>query len=396
MARPSSSNKNLIASKDADVFLAEDLGIGVEIQEEKKEKQDPNKAEKKKADEKKKDVFVWHMDEGDEGEVEVIITDKGKVKSFTLKEPVIIINKDESGKEIAITSKGNAIDIKKGKKGTWIVKGDAVTLHKNLEGIELDEGSVITLKTKSKDGHKTIKINAPAAVLKKIDDSVSHIKLHVSEEGGKKKVVYVAPHIHMEKHPDVQVQMKESELKKIHEKLKKIHERLSKKMESKTEEEELALREMEEALKKMEKKLSVMENKLKDITLSIHEEPHQIELKHGHAVSIKHKADAEEGEKDVFYIAEDKDQLMSFVDEQGEVTFLSHMELDKMHKQTFTDAVKDIEKNLPEGYKIESEYDEKSGKATIKVKGHVEGKDTMGDVIALLKGLEEKLDTKNK
>ncbi len=188
---------------------------------------------------------------------------------------------------------------------------------------------------------------------------------------------------------------KDSELKKIHEKLQKIHERLSKKMESKTEEEEQALKDMEETLKKLEKKLDVMENKLKDITVSIHEEPHRIHLKHGHKISIKHKTDTEEGEVDVFTINKDKGHLMTFVNDEGEATFLAHMNLEKAQKQAFTDAVEEIKEDLPEGYDIESEFDDESGKATIKIKGSAKSKDTKDVVIDLLKELKEKLDPKN-
>jgi beta-lactamase regulating signal transducer with metallopeptidase domain len=391
MARPSSPSKEMILSDIGDISLAEESSLGMHLGQENTEKKDQEKTDKKENKDKKKDVFVWHMDDGKEGEVEVIITDNGKVKSFTIKEPVIIIKKDESGKEIAITSKGKAIDIKKGEKGTWVVKGDAVTLHEHMEAIDLGEGSVVTIKTKTEDGQKTIAIEAPAIVVKKIDDSTKHITLKVSDEGGKKKAVVVAPHVDVTHHPNVHLHIKETELKKIHEKLEKIHERLSKQMESKTEEEEQALKEMEEMLKKMEKKLDAMENKVKDIHLTLHEEPHKVQLKHGHAISIKHKGD----EEDIVHIAKDKDYLMSFVDEEGEISLLSHIELEKTHKQALKDAVKEIEKKLPEGFTIECDFDEDSGMATVKVKGHSVSKDTTDDVIALLKGLKKKLDTKN-
>jgi beta-lactamase regulating signal transducer with metallopeptidase domain len=393
MARPASSSSDLEISNAGDVIHVKGSSSVRSAQEEQEKKKDQKKTDKSEDKDKKKDVFVWHVDKGEEGEVELIITDKGKVKSFTLKEPVIIIKKDESGKELAITSKGKAIDIKKGEGGTWVVKGDAITLHKDMEEIDLGEGAVVTLKTRTKDGQKTIEIEAPAVVVKKIDDSPKGITLKVSEEGGKKAVV-VTPHVDLKHHPDVHVQMKESDLKKIHKNLQKIHERLTKKMESKTEEEEQALKEMEETLKKMEKKLNAMEKKIKDFTLSIHDDPHIVHLEHGHAISVKQKSDAEGEEKDFTYIAKDKDHLMSFVDEEGDVTFFSHMELAKTQKQAFLSAVEDLEKNLPEGYEIESEFDDDRGLATIKVKGHSISKDRMDDVIEILKGLKEKLNTK--
>lgn len=398
MARPSPSSHDANKSCVEDVLIPENLSQDAAIQEEqekKKEKEKTEQADKKEEKDKKKDVFVWHMTEGEEGEVEVIITDEGKVKSFTLKEPVIIIKKDESGKEIVITSKGKAIDIKKDEEGIWVVKGDALSLHEHMEEIDLSEGSVITLKTRTKDGHKVIEIKAPAVVVKKIEHPSKHITVKVSEEGGKKKTVVVTPRVHVEHHPDIHLQVKEAELKEIHEKLQKIHERLSKKMESKTEEEELALKEMEEILKKLEKKLKAMENKVKDITLSIHKEPHKIPLKHGHTISIKHKTDIEEGKEDVIYITKDKGHLMSFVNEEGEAAFLAHMKLEKAQKQAFTDAVKEMEQDLPEGYDLESEFDDESGKATIKIKGSAKDKDNKEVVMNLLKELKEKLDPKN-
>jgi beta-lactamase regulating signal transducer with metallopeptidase domain len=392
MARPSSSNKDIEISPDGDVFLAENSSVSVEIQEEQK---DQKKTEKKEEKEKKKDVFIWHMDEGKEGEVEVIITNKGNVKSFTLKEPVIIIKKDDSGKEIAITSEGKVIDIKKGEEGTWVVKGDAVTLHENMEAINLGEGSVITLKARTKDGHKIIEIDAPAVVVKKIDDSSKHITVKVSDEEGKKKTVVVAPRIHMEHRPDVHLQIRKTELKKIHEKLQKIHERLSQKMESKTEDEEQALEEMEETLKKLEKKLEAMESELKDINLSIQEKPHIVKLKHGNAISIKHKTDTDETEKHFVYMSKDKGHLMSFVSEEGEATFLAHMKIDKSQKQDFMHAIEELKQDLPDGYEIESEFDDETGSATIKIKGSAKSEDIKDDVLGLLKEFKEKLETKN-
>lgn len=225
-ARPSSSNNNPEISNVGDVFLSEGTNPVIKDQEDQKKKKDQEKTDKKENKEKNKDVFVWHMDEGEEGEVEVIITENGKT-----------------------------IDIKKDEEGTWVIKEDALSLHEHMEAIDLGEGSVITLKTRTKDGHKTIEIKAPAVVVKKIEHPSEHITVEVSEEGGKKKAVVVAPCAHVELHPDIHLQVKETELKKIHEKLQKIHEQLSKKMESKTEEEELALKEMEETLKKLKKKL---------------------------------------------------------------------------------------------------------------------------------------------
>jgi beta-lactamase regulating signal transducer with metallopeptidase domain len=399
MARPSASSHVADeASIVRDVFISTDLrqdSATQEAQEKKKEKEKTDKAEKKEEKEKKKDVFVWHMDEGEEGEVEVIITDEGGVKSFTIKEPVIIIKKDDSGKEIAITSTGKAVDIKKGEAGTWVVKGDALSLHEHMESIDLGEGSVITLRTRTKDGQETIEIEAPAVLVKKIEHPSEHITVKVSEEGGKKKVVVVSPRVHVEHHPDVHLKVKETELKKIYEKLLKIHEELSKKMESKTEEEELALKEMEETLKKQEKKLNAMENKVKDIALSIHEEPHKSHLKYDHAISIKHKTDKEEGEEKFVYLNKDEGHVMAFVNEDEEVTFLAHMTLEKAQKQYFADAVKKVEQDLPEGYDIESEFDEDSGKARIKIKGSAKNKDNKDVVVKLLKELKEKLTPKN-
>jgi len=396
MARPSPATHDTDKICIEDVLIPENLSQHIATQEEQeKKKEKTEKSEKKEEKEKKKDVFVWHIDEGEEGEVEVIITDKGKVKSFTIKEPVIIIKKDDSGKEIAITSTGKAIDIKKDEEGTWVVKGDALSYHEHMEAIDLGEGSVITLKTRTKDGQKTIEIEAPAVVVKKVEHPSEHITIKVSEEGGKKKTVVFAPRENVELHPNVHIQVKETELKKIHEELKKIHERLSKKMESKTEEEEQALKDMEETLKKLEKKLDAMENKEKDIAVSIHEEPQKIHLKHGHAISIKHKTDTEEGEGEIVYLNKDKGHVMAFVNEDEDVTFLAHMTLEKAQKLAFTKAVKDLEKKLPEGYDIESEFDEDSGNASIKIKGSAKNKDNKDVVMSLLKELKERLETKN-
>ncbi len=394
MARPSPSSHYADKACIEDVLNPENLSQDVAVQEEqekKKEQEKTEKAENKEDKEKTKDVFVWHIKEGEEDDVEVIIINKGKTKTFTLKAPVIIIKKDDSGKEIAITSKGNVIDIKKSEEGHWTAEGNALILHEEMQELDLGEGSVITLKTRTKDGHKVIEIEAPAVVVKKIENLSKHITVKVSEEGGKKKVMVVAPRVHVE-HPDVHLQVKETELKKIHEKLQKIHERLSKKMESKTEEEEQALKDMEETLKTLEKKLKTMENKLKDITLSIHKEPHRIALEHGHKISIKHKTDTEEGEEDVIYITKGKGQLLTFVNDEDEATFLAQMKLDKAQKKAFTNAVEEIKEDLPEGYDIESEFDDESGKATIKIKGSAKSKDTKDVVINLLKELKEKLE----
>jgi hypothetical protein len=395
MARPSSSIKNFEVSCGADVFLSEDTHAVIEAQEEKKEKKNQEKTPAKEDKDKKKDVYVWHIEEGEEGDVEVIITDKGKVKSFTIKEPVIIIKKDESGKEIALSSKGKNLKVIKDEKGTWVVEGEALALHEHMEEIELDEGAVITLKTRTKDGHKIVEIEAPAVVVKNIGDSSECTAVKVTEEGGQKKFVFVAPHVHVKQHSDVRIHVEEVELKKIHTKLKEIHERLSKKIESKTDEEELALKEMEETLKKMEKKLDAMEKKLKDVNLSIHEEPHRIHLKHGKAISIKAKTDTDEANKDFVYVSKDEGHLMSFVDEEGEVTLLAPMKLEKTNKQAFADAVNDIEMSLPDGYELESEFDDDSGKALIKIKSSAEGKETLHAVIERLKDLKKKLEKKN-
>ncbi len=394
MARPSSPTHNVAISSEGNVFFPEDVSPGINVQEEQTKKKEQEKTDAEKDKEKKKDVFVWHLAEGEVGEVDVVITDKDKVKTFTLKKPVIIIKKDDSGKEIALTSKGRTIEIKKDKDGLWVVKEDDLAFHENVEKLDLSEGSVITLKTRTKDGHKVIEIKGPAVIVKEIDDSSKHITIEVNDEGGKKEAVVVSPRIHATR-PDVDVKLKETELKKIHEKLQNIHERLSKKMESKTEEEEQALKDMEETLKKMEEKIKAMENNLKEINLSIHEEPHRLRLKQGHAISIKHKTDIEEGEEDLIYITKDKVQLMAFVNEEGEVTFLAHMNLENSQKLAFIEAIEELEQDIPEGYDIESEFDDESGKATIKIKGSAKDQDTKDMVMNLLKELKKKLDTNN-
>ena len=397
MARPSPASHDSDKACIEDVLIPEDLSQegAVQVdQEKKKEKEKTEKAEEEEDKKKTKDVFVWHMNEGEEDDVELVITDKGKTKTFTLKAPVIIIKKDASGKEIAITSEGNVIDIKKSEEGHWTAEGNVQILHEEMQALELGEGSVITIKTRTKDGHKVIEIEAPVVLVKKIENPSEHITVKVSEEGGKNKAVVVAPRVHVE-HPDVHLRVKETELKNIHEKLQKIHEQLSKEMESKTEEEEQALKEMEKTLKKLEKKLTAVENKVKDITLSIHEEPHRIAVEHGHKISFKHKADTGEEEVDIIAINKDKDHLMSFVNEEGEATFLANMKLEKTQKQAFTDAVKKIEQDLPEGYDIKSEFDDESGTATIKIKGSAKSENTKDVVINLLKELKEKLEKKN-
>lgn len=389
MARPNTPNKDFERSNSGDVLLPEEAQSEIKVQEEDTKKKDQEKTDKKKDEEKKKDVFVWQMDEGEEGEVEVIITSKGKVKSFTIKEPVIIIKKDDSGKEIVISPEGDTVDIKKDKEGNWVAKGDIKILHEDMEEIALDEDSVITLKTRTKDGHKTIEIDAPAVIVKKTGDSSKSVTIKVKDEGDEKKAIFVSPHVVLEK-SDIDLQVKEAELKKIHEKLQKIHERLSEKMESKTEEEEQALDEMEETLNTMKAKLDEMENKLTDITLSIKEEPHKVRLKHGHSIYIERKTGIEEGENYV-YITRDKGHILSFINEKGEATYLLHMRLEKSQKQAFVDAVQEIEQKLPEGYELESEFDEESGKSTIKIKGGTKSEDNKDIVIGLLEELKEKL-----
>ncbi len=386
MARPSPSRITAQKGHFEDVMIPDHEYIVPLSQEKEEKKKDQEKADKKAEKEKKEDVFVWNMKEGEEGEVKLIITDKGKVKTFILKEPVIIIKKDDTGKEIAWMFKGKSIDIK-GEDARWVVKGDALTLQEELPALELEEGSVIRLKSRTKDGEKIIEIEGPVITAAEDENPSKHITLEVSEEGGERAIV-VAPRVHVEHpdvevHPEIAVHIKDDALKKIYEKLQKIHERLSKEMESKTEEDKQALIEMEETLKKLEIKLKEKEIELKDIKLTIQEKPH--------VIIIEQKGESDKEEKDIISIEKEEGYLTVFIDEEGQATFLAKMTLEKEQKSAFIDAVKNIEEDLPEGYELESEFNEDTGRAIVKIKGR-EGTEESKDVIVkMLKEFKEQL-----
>jgi beta-lactamase regulating signal transducer with metallopeptidase domain len=388
MARPFPSRIAAENGHFEDVMIPDRADFVPLSQEKEEKKKDQEKADKKAKKEKKKDVFVWHMKEGDKGEVKVIISDKGNVKTFTLKEPVIIIKKDDTGKEIAWTSNGKSIEIK-GDDARWIVKGDELTFQKELKEIELGEGSVIRLKTRTKDGHEVIEIEGPIIAVTEEEEPSEHITIEISDEEGGEKAVVVAPRVHVELpdvevHPDVRLRVKEHELQKIHDRLQKIHEKLSKDMESKTEEEEQALMEMAETLKKLEKKIEKYEETLKDITVSIHEKPH--------IVAVGQESDVDKGGESIIFIEKEEGHIKAFIDEKGQTTFLARMRLEKDKKSDFADAVTKIEEDLPEGYEVKSAFNENTGDASLTIRGTAKNKDTQDVVINLLKELKKKLE----
>jgi beta-lactamase regulating signal transducer with metallopeptidase domain len=310
----SPENATVMASIDS-----EEAPIVSQDQDKKEQKKKVKKEVKKEDKEKEKTTLVWTTKEGEKRTHE------------------IIIDKDDPKKIIFITSPHGEHD--KDMKGTWTIKADKLHLSEDVKKIELDKGTVIYITKDDKEGVKVIELESPYIQIKKAVKVPDHVAVDV----------HVSPHVevHPKVHVVVDINVYEKLIKKIKEKLAKLKEQ-----DLDSAAKEVELEGIEKTLEELRKALENKSEKTEYVDVSIRH-------KDSHSYRIKTKDIHIDGEK--LHLA------VKIGDDKGAFSLIYHAEFDIAQKEAYEKAIKKLEGNLPEGYDLESTFDEEKGTLLLKI-----------------------------
>ncbi|NOR14099.1 MAG: hypothetical protein GQ544_00180 [Candidatus Aminicenantes bacterium] len=401
MARPSSPaiDESVMDVPTQETAL-DPFSVQTQEQTKKKTKKTEEKATKEEKAEKEEATMTWTTKASEEDEVQITIVYKdGKKKSFTITSPAIFISKGGKEKKINIFTSPH-LELKKDEEGNYAVirSGKFHIDEAHLDGaknvIKIEDGAVVTIKTKDKDGDKTIELKAPEIHVKmKHTAPYVHVeKVHVDPETHD-----VAVAVDVDVHADTEMALAEpihvSVLPHIrpilaHEfdkkQIKKIEEILKKANEGSLGQEE-ALKEIEEAVAEINEKLERTSEELQHADVYVHTAPK--------AFTIRRSAKAHaEGKANVWVMDEKEGNVVVTVHNEGNVTIVFHDNFDREHKEKFEQVVKKLKGDLPEGYELKSKIHDSSGTITITVTGVQDDKDHESIVKKLIDSIKKELE----
>ncbi|MFA9454197.1 MAG: hypothetical protein ACERK6_09800, partial [Candidatus Aminicenantaceae bacterium] len=176
----------------------------------------------------------------------------------------------------------------------------------------------------------------------------------------------------------VRSEISKKQIEEIRESIKKLKEK------------DLDASEKQEELERIEKVIAQMNKQLEErhehgytYSYRLHTEPLHIEM--------IHKGEGE-ALKDVYFVGKKENYSVGLVDDEGTLSLYFHGDGDAASKEDYEKVVQGMIENLPEGYKIWTEFDEDKDSFSIKIKGE-EDVDISSDVFKkLMKVLREELD----
>ena len=318
--------------------------------QEQAQKQQKQAQEEQEQKEKKKEAVVWTIKEGEKHKYQIKIQEGDKIKTITVGKPIVIKEKD--GKRVVFISPEG--------KEVKVLEGDPV--HLEIIGDKLQfikEGKVIKL---GKDG-RSFYVSVDPEV--DITDITEAIKLALKDIPDINKSVAIAL-------KDLPVTVEKIALAKpylswvgkhdqeeLREKVREIREKLKK-----VEEKELELRVVEEALADLEKDLEKMSQELSTVAVKLKDMPvaYTIAKKVGDAeATAEVHVDIAEGDL--------KDSVKVVVSKDGMFKLVYLVDAGEKGRQTYEKIVARVKKDLPEGFTLDPEFDEESGRVTLKISG---------------------------
>jgi beta-lactamase regulating signal transducer with metallopeptidase domain len=313
---------------------------GVKIEEKDKDKDQDKKKDKEKT------TLVWTAKEGEKGTCKIIIgkDDHKKVLYVTMPEAKLI----------------------KGDKLEWTIKADKLHLSDDIKKIELDEGCVIYLDKEDKDGAKVVKLHAPNIQVKKTGKDKNYVTVDV----------HATPHV--EVHPDVQVVVDTEKYAKL---IEKIMAKLAK----------LKEKDLDYAAKKVD--IEAIEKSLEELQKALAAKHKKSEHVHVH-VSPKVSHSFKIRTKDVHVDGDKLEHAAKITDDKGMYTIIYTADIDTDQKEAYEKALKKLEGNLPEGFNLDSTFDDNKGTLVIKITTDEEAEieeDTMKKLIEEFKKDLEKI-----
>ena len=317
----------------------------VQKEHQEQEKQEKQKQEQERQEQKKKEAVVWTIKEGEKHKHEIMIHEGDKVKTIVVGTP-IVIKEGKEGKVLLITPEGK--DVK-------ILEGDPV--HLEIKGDKLEfikEGKVIKLGKDGSSFYVTVKPDVQVKEAVKIALQKSIPVTVKTLDVGKPYLSWVGKH----------------DQEELREKVREIREKLKK-----VEEKELELRVVEEALADLEKDLEKMSQELSTVAVKLKDMPvaYTIAKKVGETeATAEVHVDVAEGDL--------KDSIKVVVSKDGMFKLFYLVDAGEKGRQTYEKIVARVKKDLPEGFTLDPEFDEESGRVTLKISGPG-GKETPKELV---------------
>ncbi|MGB7294003.1 MAG: M56 family metallopeptidase [Candidatus Aminicenantales bacterium] len=320
--------------------------LAQEKQEQEKQVQEHEEQELK---EKTKKAVVWTIKEGEKHKYRIKIQEEDEVKTIVIDKPVIV-KEIKDGKVFLITPEGKEVKI---------MEGDPV--HLEIKGGKLEfikEGKVLKVGKDGRSFYVTVKpdVDISEAIkiaLKDIPDIKKSVAIALQETIPvtiAKALDIAEPHI---------TWVGSDEQEKIREKLREAREKLKA-----VEENKLELREVDEALADLEEDLEKMSQELSTVALKLEHTPF--------VYTITKKAVEEEAAAEVHVdIAEGakKDTIKVVVSKDGLFELYYRVDAGEKGRETYEKIVARVKKDLPEGFTLDPEFDEESGRITLKISG---------------------------
>jgi len=294
--------------------------------------------EKQEQKAKKKKAVVWTIKKGEKHKhkYQIKIEEGGEVKTIVIDKPVII-KEGKEGKVFIITPEGKEVKVLEGKPVHVEIIGDKLEFIKEGKVLKVgkDDSSFYVSVDPRVDVDKAVKIamkNIPVTV-KALDIATPHISWVGSEEQ-----------------------------QELREKLREVREKLKK-----AKEEKLDLQEVEEALADLEKDLEKMSREISTIGVKLEDKPVVYTI----ARKVGDEDAAAEVKLDIVK-ATRKDSITVVADKKGSFVLSYQIDAGEKGREAYEKIVARVKKDLPEGFTLEPEFEEESGRITLKISGPVD------------------------
>lgn len=278
------------------------------------------KVEKKKKEKKEKKQLIWvEKKKGEEGEPKVV----------EIEEDDEMIVKTEDGKVLVKAPKGEH------KKMVFITKGDKDCEH--------GEKIVKIKKIKKGDGDPKVWVVAAPPPPPNVDEIKVQMKALEKALADLEK----GKHFNLEAIKKQQEAIKKMTDKKVKKKMEKMLHELEADVEAKLKVNEKALQDMELALQKMEKELHHKLEKMKKIEVHMTGKHGEFDVDEDHEIVVDVH---EEGDHDLVFISEEPGK-----DHKLKIKIDMDQKLTKDQMAKLKKAIKELEKELPKKFAIESQ-----------------------------------------
>jgi beta-lactamase regulating signal transducer with metallopeptidase domain len=364
MARPSTP-----AGGDAEAAASSPIASGPSVLEkisyresavvqEAEQSQQQSQAEEKKAQEKKqqeqaqkeqfqaqkqqeqkektKKAVVWTIKAGEKHKYRIKIQEGDKIKTIVIDKPVVI-KAGKEGKMFIITPEGKEIKV---------LEGDPVQVQIIGDKLEVIKGGKI-LKVGEDGSSSYVSVNPDVDISEAVKIALKDIPVAVKiGELATPNIAWVGV----------------DEQKELREKLREVREKLKK-----AKEEKLDLQEVDEALADLEKDLEKMSQELSTISMKLEDIPvvYTIAKKVGdEEAAAEVRMDIAEGSR--------KDKITVIADKKGSFHLVYQIDPGDKSREAYERIVARVKKDLPEGFTLDPEFDEASGRITLKISGPIE------------------------